>query len=53
VARTRQSADSGSRILLFYIGMRFFVALTPVAAKRTDVILIENLDDYYDTKKSG
>jgi hypothetical protein len=40
-------------ILLFYIGMRFFVALTPVAAKRTDLILIENLDDYYDTKKSG
>ncbi|PIS30077.1 MAG: hypothetical protein COT43_02630, partial [Candidatus Marinimicrobia bacterium CG08_land_8_20_14_0_20_45_22] len=36
-------------ILCFYVSMRFFIAVTPVAAKRPDVVLIENLADYYNT----
>lgn len=34
-------------ILCFYLGMRFFIAVTPVVEKRPDVVMIENLADYY------
>jgi len=34
----------------FYLGMRFFIKVTPVAVKRQDVVLIENLADYYENE---
>lgn len=37
----------------FYFGMRFFITVTPIAEKRQDVVLIENLPDYFDTIHPG
>ena len=34
----------------FYLGMQFFIKVTPVAVKRQDVVLIENLADYYENE---
>jgi len=34
-------------ILCFYLGMRFFITVTPIAEKREDVVMFEDLADYY------
>jgi membrane protease YdiL (CAAX protease family) len=38
---------------LFYLGMRFFIAVTPIADKREDVVMFENLADYYNDDQKG
>ncbi|MFH1213428.1 MAG: type II CAAX endopeptidase family protein [Candidatus Neomarinimicrobiota bacterium] len=38
--------------LCFYIGMRFFAAVTPVVKKSEDVVLIENLPDYFNAGRT-
>jgi len=34
-------------LICFYLGMRFFIAITSVAEKRRDIVMFENLADYY------
>jgi len=37
-------------LVCFYLGMRFFIKVTPVVEKRQDIVLIENLSDYYENE---